>query len=175
MNIMFKRIITLILSVLMVICFSCAAVNAATSIQSANMSNSTLYFNEPSHYALYIPETIDLSMGYITLQADYMDMLPNEFLSVNLNGLDSNNNITFTHENGKDTVDRVLDVTDDGTNYRIGNDDSYATNRVAYFTGDSTNSHLSFYLGQYYSSEPLKSGKYTADVEFEICQNVVTD
>ena len=162
---MFKRIITLILSVLMVICFSCAAVNAATSTQSANMS----------HYALYIPETIDLSMGYITLQADYMDMLPNEFLSVNLNGLDSNNNITFTHENGKDTVDRVLEVTDDSTDYRIGNDDSYATNRVAYFTGDSTSSHLSFYLGQYYSNEPLKAGKYTADVEFEICQNVVTD
>lgn len=170
-----KKIIALILSVLMIAGFSCVAANAATSMYSSSTSNSTLYFNEPSHYALYIPESIDLTMDYVTLQADYMDMLPNEYLSVNLVGLDGMNNLTFTHENGENTVDRQITVINDNTDYQIEGDDFYSPNCVGYFTGTSTDSHLTFFLTQYNQPEFLKSGKYTADVEFEICHNTVTD
>ena len=159
----------------MIVCFSCVAVNAVTSSQQDSASTSTLYFNEPSHDALYIPESLDLTMDYITLQADYMDMLPNEYLSVNINGMDSSNNITFTHDNGENVVDRQISILEDGTNFKISGDDLYATNCVGYFTGDSTISHLSFYLNQYVQPEPSKAGRYTTDVEFEICHNTVTN
>lgn len=142
-------------------------VYADDSYVTGGHSTSTITFTQPSDYCIIIPETIDASAGAYVFQAGQLNITENERVLVTVTSVNQDGRITFTHENGENTLTKEIVTENISQNALPG---GLPENCVGYFTPDSISSKLSFGLTEesYDYEGYIKAGNYTALVEFNI-------
>lgn len=165
----FSFLIIAVACVLLVIS-GCTHAFAEDSFVTDGQGFTTIIYSQPSDYAIIIPETIDASAGSYIFQAANLNIASNERVFVVVESADTNNRITFTHEDGEYTLAKQI-ITQNVSGHSIP--DGLPQNCVGYFEPDESCSALSFSLSTEnydYQGAP-KAGNYTAVVQFSIYLN----
>lgn len=141
-----KKIICLLMAICLMATIGLTAAHAENGyyIMGDSSGSSTITYTEQSRYTVYIPETINMDMGYYTFEASEMNITDREDVVVTMTNLDVNSMLHFTHENGSATADKQI-------GYDYANVDDNVQNTlpehcVAYFKNGETTSEASFYL-----------------------------
>lgn len=142
-------------------------VYADDSYVTGGHSTSTITFTQPSDYCIIIPETIDTSTGAYVFQAGQLNITENERVLITVTSVNQDGRITFTHENGVNTLTKGV-ITENISQNALP--DGLPENCVGYFTIDNLSSKLSFGLTEesYDYEGYIKAGNYTTLVEFNI-------
>lgn len=165
-----RKLIAMICAATMLLC--CCTTLFADEYVTGGSASTTMTYSMPSDYCIIIPETIDVSAGAYVFQAANLNIASNERVFVSVESADTNNRITFTHEDGTYTLAKQI-ITENVSGHSIP--DGLPENCVGYFEPDEPASALSFAVSDEnydYQGAP-KAGNYTAIVVFDIYLNTV--
>ncbi len=164
-----KKIIAIVLTLAMLACvpISASASEEDQFLTADSSATSIITYTHPSEYIVRIPYVMDFNTEY-TLDAEVMNILPEEYVVVNISNLNSNNNLVFTH-----THELIHNCTFEATPVQCDNGISFigyeiSESTVALFQIGVQPSFLSFHFEIATPYSEVAAGTYNATAEFTV-------